>query len=129
MAKDPKAKRVTIELYAWTIPLLLGAARLGTWAERWCAHLAQTSCGTYDTHSLRWARRVNFIIDDIKKQTGIKSEDKEYGELIEVVDDIEAMVAEKCEMFTKALEKHYERQYKKFLKEEQEKNKSNKVEK
>lgn len=97
-------KQVTVKLGASQIPYLLGAARLGIWAESWCATYSQTEFGSYDTHSRRWILQVGYIIKQIKKQTGIKKENKEYGDK-ETLGLIEKLVQKQCQKNVKNFEK------------------------
>jgi hypothetical protein len=101
--KDDLEKEVTIKLKKWQIPYLLGAARLGIWNEDWCAGLIQTAINSYDTHSARLIMKVAYILDEIKKQTGITDEDKEYA-CNEAVNIIQKWVDEECLRNEKASE-------------------------
>lgn len=112
--KEQKDKEVTIKLGALQIPYLLGAARLGIWAESWCAALSQTEFGSYDTHSGRWILQVGYIIKQIKKQTGIKTENKEYGDK-ETLDWVEKLVNKQCRKNVRNFEKMEEKWLKEGL--------------
>lgn len=100
--KSNKDHEVVIKLKAWQVENLLGAARLGIWAEHWCAVLVQSNINTYDTHSARWILSVGYIIDSIKAQTGVVEENKEYGM---------TCMLEEIEQFVDAKSKQYEKQY------------------
>jgi len=71
-----KQKVVVIKLKKWQIPRLLGAMRLGIWAEDWCAALVQSGINTYDTHSGMWIFSVGTIIDSIKKHYAFFSQSR-----------------------------------------------------
>lgn len=104
-AKDNIEKFVTIKLKDWQIPLALGAMRLGIWLEDWCAALVQTDINSYDTHSGRWILQVGSIIDQIKKQTGINKEDKEYGSSAVWLKEINRWVAKQCQINEKNIQR------------------------
>ncbi len=104
---------VTIKLKKWQVPYLVGASMLGTWAEDWCAGLVQTSNNCYDSHSGRWIARVSHIIDQIKAQTSIPTEEKEYG-YDEVLLSIDKWVDEQCEKNTKSRLEWEEAEYRKY---------------
>lgn len=72
-------QEVVIKLKAWEIPYLLGSATLGIWAEDWCAHLFHTRSNSYDIRSEEWMCKVIRIIEQIKTQTMIEDEEKEFG--------------------------------------------------
>lgn len=93
--KEDLEKEATIKLKKWQIPYLLGAARLGIWCEDWCAGIIQTAINSYDTHSGRWIMKVGYILDQIKEQTGIKDEEKEYG-YDDALNAIQKWVDEEC---------------------------------
>lgn len=112
-SKEPRAgdEEAVIKLMAWQVPYLLGSARLGMYAEDWCAALIQANLGTYDTHSARWICKVGSIIDQIKQQTRITQENLEYG-YDKILDDITVWISEKCVEGEKSLEQFYAKEAK-----------------
>ena len=92
-----KVKKITIEVTERELSYLLGAIRLGVWLEDWCAGLAQTAINSYDTHSIKWCIRVLKILDEMKKQSKVTEEWKEYGEVDYAIDVIGKFVEEECE--------------------------------
>ena len=80
MTEKEQESEVIIKLKGWQIPYLLGACRLGIWAEDWCAVLMQTASGSYDTHSAKWIFKVSHIIDTIKQQSDFDIEETEYDD-------------------------------------------------
>jgi len=111
--KSNKDHEVVIKLKAWQVENLLGEARLGIWAEDWCAALVQSNINTYDTHSARWILSVGHIIDSIKTQTGIVEENKEYG-VTYMLEEIEQLVDAKSKQYEKEFalcEKQYLEQF------------------
>jgi len=91
-----KVKRITIEVTDRELSYLFGAIRLGVWLEDWCAGLSQTAINTYDTHSYKWCMPVLRILDDMKKESGITEEWKEYGECDYAIEHIGKFVGEEC---------------------------------
>ncbi len=102
--QENQDREVVIKLKAWQVPYLLGSARLGIWAEDWCASLTQTNINCYDTHSGKWILKVGYIIQQIKEQAGIQQEDKEYAEEQMTLELIDKWVEEECKRNCKAWE-------------------------
>lgn len=115
MEDQDEEREVTIKLKAWQIPHLLGAARLGIWLEDWCGALVQTEINTYDTHSGKWILRLAYIIDQIKQQTGIETEYKEYGSAKGWLEEIEKWVDGQCKENERRWRQWEEEEHKKFL--------------
>lgn len=126
---DDLEKEVVIKLKKWQVEKLLGAARLGIWAEDWCAALIQTNINSYDTHSGRWILRVGYVIDEIKKQTGVIEEDKEYGRTTSVLEDIDKWVNEQCKVNVDNWAQYEEEMHQEYERVEAAKKKHNKVQK
>ena len=114
-------KKAQITLNDWQISYLLGAARLGIWAESWCAELVMSGIGTCDTHSGKWILRVGKIIDQVKEQTGISEEDTEYGSK-SALDWVEKLVKSQ----SKKNDAYWEKQYIKERREDEERKKNTK---
>jgi len=104
-------KEFTIKLKGWQITRLIGAARLGIQAEHWCAGLVQTGAGASDMESMKWISSVRYTIDEVKKQTKVKHEDRGYGEADGVIEEIDKWVNDKCEKNEKNLEELEEREH------------------
>ena len=93
---------VKIELKKWQIPILLGAASLGSIAEGWCARLRESIEEGFDIYddqidpeffrfgndSIRWQRFLKEILDNIKEQTSINLECMESADRDEFIDVI-----------------------------------------
>jgi len=107
MTEKEQESEVIIKLKSWQVPYLLGACELGIWVEDWCASLAQTSCGTYDTHSSKWIFRVEHTTDSIKEQSGIEATEKEYG-FDSFLSEIDEWVNKQCITNIKNLEEWQE---------------------
>lgn len=107
--QDPDEQEVTIKLKVWQVKHLLGASRLGIWAEDWCAALWQTAHDSYDTHSGKWMCRIGYIIDQIKSQTGVTEEDTEYGDADEL-NTIQTLVNAQCIHNKDELDRFFEEQ-------------------
>ena len=107
MTEKEQESEVIIKLKGWQIPYLLGACRLGIWAEDWCAGLMQTASGSYDTHSNKWIFKVAHIIDTIKQQSDFDIEETEYGN-DEVLNAIDYLIDAQCVTNQKNLEKQEE---------------------
>jgi len=103
MTEKEQESEVNIKLKGWQIPYLLGACRLGIWAEDWCAGLMQTASGSYDTHSAKWIFKVSDIIDTIKQQSDFDIEETEYGDE-EVLNAIDSLIDAQCVINEKNLE-------------------------
>lgn len=116
--QENQDKEVVIKLKAWQVPYLLGAARLGIWAEDWCASLTQTNVNCYDTHSGKWILKVGHIIQQIKEQTGEQKEDKEYAEEQMTLELIEKFVEEECQRNCEAWKEAEEKEYKDYQEKE-----------
>lgn len=95
-----KQDKVTITIEKDLIPSLLGALKLGGICESWCADLEQIRLNSYDTHSTKWLTGISHIIQSIKKQTGITTEDTEYGHE-GTLEDIHKMVNKKSQYYKK----------------------------
>lgn len=104
--QNDKEKEIVIRLKAWQIPYLLGSLKLGIWLEDWSASLIQSSIGTYDSHSARWIAKVVYIAQQIKEQTGIQEECKEYAESQEIIALIDKWVAEECKWNDEAIKEY-----------------------
>ena len=94
MEKTNSDKDVIIKLKKWQIPYLLGSARLGIWAEDWCARLAETSVGTYDTDSARWIQHIGHLLEIISTQSNSKEENKGY--YTRALNQIDSLVEKEC---------------------------------
>lgn len=68
-----------VELEEKDIPALLGAIELGIMLENWCAAIVQRDLNTYDTASIKWARRVESARRAIEAVAARTTPDKEYG--------------------------------------------------
>ncbi len=98
---EDKAEVVTITLTRHLIPCLLGAARLGIWLESWCAMMYWLALDHHDSGSMKWCNSVNRLTNEIKQQTGITEEYKEYGEAEQFIDIIEKFVGDECDRYHK----------------------------
>lgn len=105
-------QELTIKLRRWQIPFLLGALRLGIWNQDWSAALVQSSIGTYDTHAAKWILRVGSIIQQVKNQTGIADEHREYATK-DTLDWIANLVFKECAKNEKELARYYEEENRK----------------
>ena len=92
-----KVKKITIEVTDRQLSYLFGAIRLGVWLEDWCAGLSQTAINTYDTHSYKWCMPVLKVLDDMKKESGVTEEWKEYGDSDYAIGLIGKYVEKECE--------------------------------
>ena len=116
--QENQDREVVIKLKAWQVPYLLGSARLGIWAEDWCASLVQTNVNCYDTHSGKWILQVGNIIQQIKEQTGVQKEDKEYAEENMTLELIDKWVEEECQRNCEAWNEAEAREYKAYQEKE-----------
>lgn len=97
---------VTITLKGWQVERLLGAARLGIWAEDWCYALWYSYSGQADTITAKWILCVGHVIKQIKEQTGITYERQGYGAVKDLLNQVDGVIAKKCQELEKeALER------------------------
>lgn len=66
-------------------------------ARRLVAGLSQTAINTYDTHSYKWCMSVLKVLDDMKKESGVTEEWKEYSESDYAIELLGKFVEEECE--------------------------------
>jgi len=92
-----KIKKITIEVTDRELSYLFGAIRLGVWLEDWCAGLVQTAINSYDTHSIKWCVRVLKILDEMKKESGVTEEWREYGGDDYAIELLGKFVEEECD--------------------------------
>jgi hypothetical protein len=88
-----KSKKVVIELELLGIPVILGALELGQEFEWWCAVLTVPRlryCSGYASD--RWIRYINYMKEEISKQTGINDKDSCYGDCEETVEKIQKIL-------------------------------------
>lgn len=108
--QNDNEKEVTITLQKWQVEYLLGAARMGIWVQHWSSNLAYNAGCFADTHAGKWMLNVGYIIDQIKKQTGIDSEYKEYGDS-GFVENISKLVERQCKEWDDEHKKGYEEEH------------------
>ncbi len=106
-----KDEVVTISLNKKNIASMLGALRMGSWLENWCAGLTMASMGTCDTRSMRWRASIEFMIEQIKSQTGIQKEWKEYGENDAFINEMLKWVNERSATLSKEFDAYIEDQH------------------
>lgn len=98
-------KQINITLRKWQIRYLLGAIRLGIYAELWGNALYGAAVCGGDTRSARWRTSVNDIIATINSQTNITEEYKADGcsAAVKIIDDL---VDKECLEMEKAYERY-----------------------
>lgn len=89
-------KTITIKATETEFENLFGAVRLGIWLEDWCTRLQCVPLNDGDTTSSKWMMRALYIVNQMKKETGITKEWKNFGEEDDFIELLDDYVCEKC---------------------------------
>lgn len=91
---------IILRLEKWQVPLLIGAAQLGTLVQDWCSRLLHAQSGCVDGLSMEpvlWISAVGKMINEIKKKT--VTDEKDDGYFLDYIQVINKLVAEQCKKY------------------------------
>ena len=102
--REEANQEVILKLKKWQIPYILGSMGAGITTELLCEDLWFSISGMADTKTMRWSERVEYIIKEIKNQTGINEERVEATDkcLIEIIG---GLISRKCKEWEGILQK------------------------